>query len=226
LYAAPTDKIAIDLPTYLRQLPYDCHETILYMGAKERLPVRILFQKLPPQVVEERRRKAKRTAERTLKRRTQRHLDLLAWSIFITNVPDEMLTFEQVLLLYRVRWQIELLFKLWKSYAQVTAFGCWRSERILCQLYAKMILMVLFQWMINPQRVVQSFELSYPKAFQLLQLYHVYPLLLCIRQRFRNFNSFLNAFLRDLAQYARKDRRRKQPSTYNLIWAASLTRLG
>ncbi len=44
--------------------------------------------------------------------------ELLAWSLFVTNAPDELLTGKDVVVLYRARWQIELLFKLWKSHNQ------------------------------------------------------------------------------------------------------------
>ena len=36
--------------------------------------------------------------------------------IFVTNCEPELLTWEAVVVLYRARWQIELMFKLWKSY--------------------------------------------------------------------------------------------------------------
>ena len=43
-------------------------------------------------------------------------MDLQEWTIFVTNCPPEMLTWKEVVVLYRARWQIELLFKLWKSH--------------------------------------------------------------------------------------------------------------
>ena len=36
------------------------------------------------------------------------------WTFFVTNCEPELLTWEAVVLLYRARWQIELMFKLWK----------------------------------------------------------------------------------------------------------------
>ena len=34
----------------------------------------------------------------------------------MTNCPPELLNWKEVVVLYRARWQIELLFKLWKSH--------------------------------------------------------------------------------------------------------------
>lgn len=42
----------------------------------------------------------------------------LAWSLFgvsLNSLPEETFTAEQILHLYRTRWQIEMAFKRWKS---------------------------------------------------------------------------------------------------------------
>ena len=41
------------------------------------------------------------------------------WTIVVTNVPRELLNVEEAMLLARLRWQIELLFKLWKSHGGI-----------------------------------------------------------------------------------------------------------
>ena len=54
------------------------------------------------------------------------------WSVICTNIPSELLTLEEGFVLMRTRWQIELVFKLWKSEGRIDE---WRSEkpyRILC----------------------------------------------------------------------------------------------
>jgi hypothetical protein len=59
-----------------------------------------------------------------------------------------MLTATEVFEVAHLRWQIELLFKLWKSELQLDE---WRSEnpwRILCEIYAKLIAIVIQHWLI------------------------------------------------------------------------------
>ena len=57
------------------------------------------------------------------------------------------LTSRQVLALLRVRWQVELLFKLWKSHAKVDEWRSHNPWRILCEIYAKLIGLVLSHWL-------------------------------------------------------------------------------
>lgn len=84
-----------------------------------------------------------------------------------------MLSIEQVALLYRVRWQIELVFKLWKSYGSLQRTQTWRRERILYELYAKMIGLVLTQFLLSPWRMpagaTANLELSMFKFRDILQ---------------------------------------------------------
>ncbi len=44
------------------------------------------------------------------------------YTVLVTNVPRRILTACQVAEVYRLRWQIELVFKEWKSYANLHAF--------------------------------------------------------------------------------------------------------
>ncbi|BCM91559.1 hypothetical protein IAD21_03434 [Abditibacteriota bacterium] len=47
--------------------------------------------------------------------------------------------------LYRVRWQIERLFRLWKETLQVDHWRTQNPHRILCEVYAKLIGALLTQ---------------------------------------------------------------------------------
>ena len=145
----------IDLVTWLRAETRARIDLPVSLGCRKRhrIACRLIAVQAAPAVVEERRRKAIQKARLSGRVPTQEYLDLLAWSLFLTNVPQERLSIEQVLLFYRVRWQIELIFKLWKSYCGLNAIGLWRRERILTELYAKMVASILFQFLIMPLRI-------------------------------------------------------------------------
>jgi hypothetical protein len=45
-----------------------------------------------------------------------------------------------------MRWQIELIFKLWKSHGQIDISRSRKSWRILFEVYAKLITMIIQHW--------------------------------------------------------------------------------
>jgi hypothetical protein len=189
------------------------------VGRLTQLPVRLIAQKLPDSVVAERRRKAKRQAAKHGQTCSARHLRLLAWSLFITNIPRDWLNAHQVMLVYRVRWQIELVFKLWKSQAQLDVVGQCGLNRFLCQLYARLLGVLLFQWMLVDVPFDPTTEPSLPKAFAILQRYAA---------RFRaawsqptpSLSALLEQLTRDFLHFALKQKRRKSPSTLARLLAA------
>lgn len=126
------------------------------LGAKQHLPCRLVAVRCPQEVADRRRQKAIENAKRKGRTPSEEYLALLDWTIFVTNVPSDMLSVEQVLLLYRVRWQIELVFKLWKSYCGLGRIAGVRRERVLTELYAKMIGIVLTHFIIAPLRMPEG----------------------------------------------------------------------
>jgi Transposase DDE domain len=73
---------------------------------------------------------------------------LCGWTVFITNVPHWLLTLQEAWVLYRVRWQIELLFKLWKSDGQIDESRSDQPYRVLTEVYAKLLAMVIQHWLL------------------------------------------------------------------------------
>ena len=87
----------------------------ILLGAKEKLPCRLVAVKLPDHVVAERRRKAKENRDKRLNPSTE-YMESLGWAIFITNISAQVWSPEQILKAYRIRWHIEIIFKGWKSH--------------------------------------------------------------------------------------------------------------
>jgi hypothetical protein len=147
--------VELDLLAQLSGQPESVIERSVLVGKsrEHRLPCRLVAFRLKQEVAEQRRRKAKQAAKRRGQTVRAHTLALLAWSIYLTNAPAERLTPLQIASLYRVRWQIELLFKLIKSYFGLRRFAQLRPERILTELYAKLIAVVLTLFLIGPLRL-------------------------------------------------------------------------
>jgi len=123
-------------------------ELSVELGVTERLPARLLGRRVPPQMAEQRRRRTRQNAKRRGKTPSQNQLSLADWVVFVTNIPSELINLEEVFILAKVRWQIELLFKLWKSHSQIDTSRSQNPWRILCEFYAKLIGVVIQHWIL------------------------------------------------------------------------------
>jgi hypothetical protein len=159
----PTTQERFDLLAHLRHSSDDQEELSLSVGKDIKLPCWVLAVRLPPDVVVERRRKARANARRKGCTLSVEKLAWLAWNVYVTNVPALMLTLRQAVLIYTLRWQIEPLFRLWKGEAELDRVAGHLRERVLCEIYAKLIGMVVFHYITAPLRWAER-ELSPTKA--------------------------------------------------------------
>jgi hypothetical protein len=99
-------------------------------------------------VADERRERLQAEAKRRGQTVSPETLALADWTLLITDVAHRRLSLADALVLLRERWQMELLYKLWKQDGQVDE---WRTEnpwRILCEVYAKLLGLLLQHWLI------------------------------------------------------------------------------
>jgi hypothetical protein len=212
---------ALDMLVVLRQQRETVAEYEVLLGARHRLPCRMICVRLPAQVAAQRRRRAKAGAQRRGKPISRHSLDLLDWNIFLSNAPLERLSPRQILVCYNLRWQIELIFKLWKSEAALKHLAGLRRARILCELYAKMIGIVLTHCLVAPLRFLlrdQQFEISLTKARQIFQD-RAKPLALAIGTGYQHLQDEIMKLCRRILRFARKTKRKKQLSTYDKLLA-------
>lgn len=107
----------IDLLKRLRSMRHKGGSVLdikVLLGKEEQLPVRLVALQVPPQVAQARRRKAEKDRNKKANH-SEDYMEMLGWSIFVTNVPDEVWTPEEMLEVYGYRWHIEIIFKCWKS---------------------------------------------------------------------------------------------------------------
>ena len=118
------------------------------LGARKQVKARLIAKRMPEKVVKRRREQLKEQAHKRCKPINPRQWDLVQWTIVLTNVPLSLLTAAEAMALLRARWQIELLWKLWKDQGQVDEWQSEKPERILCELYAKLLGMLVQHWLL------------------------------------------------------------------------------
>lgn len=174
LYATVAGRLQrVELARMLPRVPSLVLEKAVYLGAHERVAVRLVAARVPEAVVNERRRKARAKAKKRGYTPSQAHLRLAAWNLFITNVPGSMWTSATVCKAYSLRWQAELVFKSWKSDLHLATIPTRTQEPTLCYLYGRLLLIVLTYALCPALRTAlwtgQHRELSFLKLVRYLQ---------------------------------------------------------
>jgi len=142
------DGQAVALLPYLRSQQRRLVEVAVHLGARHRLPCRLLAFRVPRHVADKRRRRLRKKAQKKGKQPSAEQLALCAWNLFLTSVPQALADAAAVSVLARLRWQIELLFKLWKSDACIDEVRSRKPWRVLCEVFAKMIAVVVQHWLL------------------------------------------------------------------------------
>ena len=188
------------------------------LGATEKLDCRLLAVRVPKEIASKRRRQLRARLKRKGKTPSKRQLSMADWTVLATNADESLLSLEDAMVLIRLRWQIELLFKLWKQQGRIDH---WRSEkpwRILCELYAKLIGMIVQHWLLltgaweNPAR-------SLVKAAKTIRRHAMQVACAVASGELQRLIEVCQMIASCLATGCRLNQRKKEPNTYQLLLA-------
>ena len=135
--------LPLDLPRCLGHDSRALLEKAVLLGTRDQVTARLIAVRMPEAIVNERRRQAHAVAKQRGYTPSQAHLALLAWNLFITNVPATVWPPKTVGIVYTLRWQVELVFKAWKSGLHLATLTSTTKHSTLCYLYGRMLLIVL-----------------------------------------------------------------------------------
>lgn len=206
----------LDLQAFLR-----CHakngvvDARVTVGREERLPCRLIAIRAPSEVANRRRQRISEKARDHGREPSQAYLDIQEWTIFITNCGPELLTWKEVVVFYRARWQIELLFKLWKSHNRIAERETDATpERQMAVLYAKLIGVIVQHWLLLTT-VWKDGRRSLRRAAAILRDW--IALFIEALDDFERTCNLLHRLGGALAKSARVSKRRKHPSLFQLL---------
>jgi hypothetical protein len=122
-------------------------ELDVYIGKVKKIPTRLIIELVPQEVYEQRIRQKNKNAKKSGYQMRDSFKAQQNFNIFISNIEKEKLPAKSIRNIYRLRWQIELVFKQWKSTYKIDKTHKMKYERWMTLFYARMLLM-LIHWRI------------------------------------------------------------------------------
>ena len=121
--------------TYIRK--------VIRIGKRKQLPVYLIAEKLSQAATNKRRRYIRHRAKRKAKTPSKALLRLAGYNLYITNIEEHQLTPKQICVIVGIRWQVELMFKCFKSISKLQSSRSEKPYRILSEIYAKLMAILI-----------------------------------------------------------------------------------
>jgi len=218
LYSAQGERL--DLARYLQAQPAGELDVPVQLGVRHHLAARLLAVRVRQDVADRRRQRLYAEAKRRAQAVSLERLRLADWTLYLTNVPPEQLSLSEACVLARTRWQIELLFKLWKSHAQLDESRSANPWRVLCEIYAKLLGQLIQHWLCLLGGWSQP-DHSARKAAATIQKHALHLASAFATRRTECLSQTLQLMLRCLVAGCRINKRRQQPHTFQLLLQCS-----
>lgn len=162
IYLQENDEDPVDIKLFFKKITRSnkSSKLLVYIG-KEKFPTWLIVQKVPKWVVNKRVKQYK--IKHSWKSPSEEYIEWAKYTIFITNIPDALLENAKcniknlIYEIYRIRWQIELLFKSYKSTMKINCIKGRSGNRVLCLIYGKLIAIML-SMMVFSYAASQNYE--------------------------------------------------------------------
>lgn len=120
-------------------------EKQVFIGKKDKFPVRLIVELMPEEEVNKRLHKTNAYNKRKGHNTSNEYKEKVRFNLFITNIPKNNLETGSISKIYKMRWQIELVFKAWKSIFGIDNNEKMKYERLICLLNVRLLL-ILINW--------------------------------------------------------------------------------
>jgi hypothetical protein len=189
-------------------------------GGKASVPFRLIISLVPPSTYKERLAKAEKHAQQKGHQVSEEYRVRSWFNTFITNVPSEVLPASDVNRVYSTRWQVELIFKTWKSILLIHKSKPVKKHRLECQLLAKFI-WILLNWKIF--NALKNFILEYSPdnscsmwKFFKQSKHHAYSLRMVTRRKL-TFEQWCKLFIYPIIQGVLIEPKKDKPPHHTVL---------
>lgn len=148
-------------------------------------------------------------------------LQLAGWLLLVTNAPAQKLPSSMMSYLYRLRWQVELIFRQTKSVLRLDKSESQAPNRVQCEIWARLIgAVLLFLWHAHASAqcsLRHRCEVSFEKLIRLMQHWG-----LTIARAFlsepRELLQLLRTIWKQILVNARKGRQKSRPTSWENLF--------
>jgi hypothetical protein len=212
---------ALNLADQLKVTSDSCREwSDVHLGQTQSAslgPVRLIAFRLSEESAGRRRAHLREKCRTYGRQPTVEALELAGWLILLTNAPAVKLPSKAAGYLYRVRWQIELIFKQWKSVLRLNVLPSDNPHRVQCEVWARLLGALLgFVWHQHTNcaclRAHQR-EISFSKLAKQVQQ-QSQSLVRTLFQDPAGVESLLRQMWHTILKLARKEHQPSRPTTW------------
>ena len=190
-----------------------CEKQVLI--GKNKVPVRLYIGLVPSGTYQARTRRKEQEEKKKGHQMKKRTKLLLKFNLFVTNVDAEKLPADNIMPLYRFRWQVELQFLNWKSVFSIHKLQKMKENRYITMLYIRLILIIVTIQVINrvqslmPKHMDEDGILSYWKTCKTMKNFF-FDVLHILRSNTEIAIEKLGIIYRMLSKNHRREKRKKR----------------
>ena len=209
-----------EITAYMKKNNLTIRQIEVYLGKEYRLPVRLIIERLPEAQVAIRLRKANEIALKKGRKVSRRYKAKIHLNLFITNTTPEQIPMTQVWPLYRLRWQIELIFKIWKSICDIDKVKKVKLHRLECYIYGRLLYIILgwkILWAMSERLFSQTGNiLSFYKAYRYIRS-RTHELSAIVRGQSKDLPGYLSGLYRLCVSYFQLEKRKQEPTSLEIL---------
>jgi hypothetical protein len=154
--------------------PGEIIDRLVYLGKVNKVPVRMVLERVPDEVAAQKRRKLKTDKQNKRKAISKGRLAFCDVNAYITNAQEKLLQIHLIRSIYSLRWQIEIIFKTWKSTFNLDKVNRMSLQRFECLNYGTLLQIIICTKLFNYYKTILwnscRIELSELKSMKYLQL--------------------------------------------------------
>ncbi|MGE7185546.1 IS4 family transposase [Peribacillus sp. NPDC006672] len=191
-----------------------------YIGQNQKLPARVIIHRLTDDQTQTRLKNQTIREKKKGVVMKEKSKHLMGMNVYITNTSPEEVPTNYVHSLYSLRWQIEILFKTWKSFFEIDECKTIKKERLECHLYGQLISILFCSSTMFQMRQLllekKKKELSEYKAIYMIKDY--FPLLFqAIAVGTEKLLKILHRLYQLLKKNGRKCHRYKKMTVFDIL---------